>query len=95
MKLSGLAKVQSLAMRNLFAIILCIALNLILTGWVPLAAAKVSGPVHPLDPLTKPEIATIVAAVKSTAKFSPDTRFGTIYLKEPPKSQTPPAERVA
>ncbi len=75
-------------MRHLFANTLCIALTSIFAGWPSLAApAKAAVRVHPLDPLTRTEIATIVAVLKSTGKISPDTRFATIYIKEPPKSQ--------
>jgi primary-amine oxidase len=64
-----------------------IALGFLFSSWIPVAFAKPSGRVHPLDPLTRPEIATVVAVLKNTGKVSPDTRFATIYLKEPPKSQ--------
>jgi len=42
---------------------------------------------HPLDPLTKEETMTTVAILKKAGKLTPDTRFATLYLKEPPKEQ--------
>ncbi|HEY9434756.1 MAG TPA: tyramine oxidase [Blastocatellia bacterium] len=42
---------------------------------------------HPLDPLTKEELITTVAVLKKAGKLMPDSRFATIYLKEPPKDQ--------
>src|SRR5262249_28950204 len=64
-----------------------VTLGLLLTSWVQTAYSKPPLRVHPLDPLTRPEIATVVTVLKSAGKISSDTRFGTIYLKEPPKSQ--------
>jgi primary-amine oxidase len=42
---------------------------------------------HSLDPLTKEEIVATVAVLKKEGKLMPDSRFATIYLKEPPKEQ--------
>ena len=64
-----------------------VAFGLLLASWSPTASSKPATRVHPLDPLTKSEIATVVTVLKSTGKVSPETRFATIYLKEPPKSQ--------
>ena len=40
---------------------------------------------HPLDPLTKDELITTTNILKASGKLLPDSRFATIYLKEPPK----------
>jgi primary-amine oxidase len=64
-----------------------IAFGFLVASWSPTAYCKPATRVHPLDPLTKPEIATVVTVLKSTGKISRETRFATIYLKEPPKSQ--------
>src|SRR5262245_29835439 len=66
---------------------LAIVLGLLLSSWAPFAYSKVAEPIHPLDPLTRPELETVVAVLRSTGKISPDMRFATIYLKEPPKNQ--------
>src|SRR5262245_52031990 len=66
---------------------LAIVLGLLLSSWAPFAYSKVAEPIHPLDPLTRPELETVVAVLKSTGRISPDMRFATIYLKEPPKNQ--------
>jgi primary-amine oxidase len=42
---------------------------------------------HSLDPLTKEEMVTTVTVLKKEGKLMPDSRFVTIYLKEPPKEQ--------
>jgi primary-amine oxidase len=67
--------------------ILVVAFSMLAMGWAPAAHAKAPERVHPLDPLTKPEISTVVAVLRSTGKITPDTRFAQIYLKEPEKSQ--------
>src|SRR5215469_10857467 len=67
--------------------ILGIAFSMLATSWIPTTNAETPGRVHPLDPLTRPEISTVVAVLKGTGKIMPDTRFAQIYLKEPPKSQ--------
>ena len=67
--------------------ILVVAFSMLAAGWTPAAHAKTPGRVHPLDPLTKPEISTVVAVLGSTGKITPDTRFAQIYLKEPEKRE--------
>jgi len=67
---------------------LCFTLTSMLSSVPALATpANATARTHPLDPLSKPEIATIVAVLKGTGKVTPDIRFATVYLKEPPKSQ--------
>ena len=46
------------------------------------AAAK-----HPLDPLTREEIATAIAVLKAEGKVNDATRFPAIGLNEPPKEK--------
>ena len=42
---------------------------------------------HPLDPLSKEEIATAVQVMKSSGKVSDRSRFPIIVLHEPPKDE--------
>ena len=42
---------------------------------------------HPLDPLTKEEIATAMQVLKARGKVGPDTRFPVIALQEPDKAE--------
>lgn len=67
--------------------ILVVAFSMLATGWTPAAHAKTPARVHPLDPLTKPEISTVVTVLRNTGKITSDTRFAQIYLKEPEKGQ--------
>jgi primary-amine oxidase len=65
-----------------------IAFCLVFTGWSSLGASTGAPSLrHPLDPLTKEELITTVAVLKKAGKLMPDSRFATIYLKEPPKDQ--------
>src|SRR5215831_13048408 len=41
---------------------------------------------HPLDPLSREEIAAVVATLSKAGKVGPDTRFPLIALQEPPKT---------
>jgi primary-amine oxidase len=61
------------------------AFYLTLTSWSSLGAPYRVPTRHLLDPLTKEEIVTTVAVLKRAGKLMPDSRFATIYLKEPPK----------
>ena len=42
---------------------------------------------HPLDPLSRDEVTATVTVLKDAGKLAPETRFASIYLKEPPKEQ--------
>ena len=42
---------------------------------------------HPLDPLSKEEITATVEILRASGKVNPDSRFATIVLREPPKSE--------
>jgi primary-amine oxidase len=65
-----------------------IAFCLVFTGWSSFGASTGAPSLrHPLDPLTKEELITTVAVLKKAGKLMPDSRFATIYLKEPPKDQ--------
>src|SRR5262249_3703200 len=88
MRLSGSARTGLCSIDHLLKIAFACALISVFAGW-PLsdAAAQNAARRHPLDPLTKQEISIAVGTLKSAGKITPDTRFATIYLKEPPKSQ--------
>ncbi len=45
-----------------------------------------AAPVHPLEPLTAEELATVGTVLKRSGRFSADTNFAWIELQEPPKS---------
>jgi len=49
---------------------------------LPQAAAR-----HPLDPLTREEMATAAAVLRDAGKLSSATRFAALHLHEPPKQQ--------
>ncbi len=51
------------------------------------ASTKAPSLRHPLDPLTKEELITTLSVLKKSGKLMPDSRFATIYLKEPPKGE--------
>ena len=42
---------------------------------------------HPLDPLSKDEIAIVVATLKAENKTKESSRFFTLVLHEPPKAE--------
>src|ERR1044071_4602071 len=42
---------------------------------------------HPLDPLSKEEITATVEILRASGKVNPDSRFATVVLREPPKSE--------
>ncbi len=44
-------------------------------------------PTHPLDPLSKEEITATVEVLKANSKVNQESRFSTIVLKEPPKTE--------
>src|SRR5262245_54221063 len=73
---------------SLLATTVTIAFCLVFIGRPPFGAST-GAPFlrHPLDPLTKDELITTVAVLKKSGKLMPDSRFVTIYLKEPPKEQ--------
>jgi len=73
---------------SLLATTVTIAFCLVFIGRPPFGAST-GAPFlrHPLDPLTKEELLTTVAVLKKSGKLMPDSRFATIYLKEPPKDQ--------
>lgn len=52
-----------------------------------LASVGAAGPSHPLDPLSKAEIALTVEILKSNGKASRSSRFPVIALHEPPKAE--------
>src|SRR5262249_42659787 len=88
MKYSGLTDAQNNAVGHLLTFVLTSVFTLAFAHWSSLtASAKTPATRHPLDPLTKEEVAGAVAALKKAGKLAPDARFVTIYLKEPPKDQ--------
>ncbi len=62
-----------------FAVCFCFA------GWA--VTVEDPNPVHPLDALTKDEVATTVEILKTTGKVSERSRFPIIVLNEPPKEE--------
>jgi primary-amine oxidase len=44
-------------------------------------------PAHPLDPLSKEEITATVEVLKASGKVNNESRFSTIFLQEPPKTE--------
>jgi primary-amine oxidase len=57
---------------------------LLFLAW-PIAAQ--SDLAHPLDPLSKEEIAAVVATLKAESKATQSSRFFTLVLHEPPKAE--------
>src|SRR5436309_6020863 len=54
---------------------------------VQLPAADSANLVHPLDPLSKDEIAKTVQLLREGGKVKQDSRFSIIVLHEPPKAE--------
>lgn len=54
-------------------------------SWADAAEKRVAP--HPLDPLTKDEIAATTAVLKDAGKVADSTRFVLMYLREPPKEK--------
>src|SRR5262245_64115451 len=50
-------------------------------------AAQDAGVAHPLDPLSKEEIAAAAQTLKTSGKVTEASRFATIVLREPPKAE--------
>ncbi len=50
-------------------------------------AAQDAGVAHPLDPLSKEEIAVAAQTLKAGGKVTEASRFATIVLREPPKAE--------
>jgi Cu2+-containing amine oxidase len=85
-KLKGAEAVQVLFMSVQIRSILGLAFSALAASTLT-AETRISGRVHPLDPLSKSEISAVVAVLKRADKITPEMRFAQIYLKEPPKSQ--------
>ncbi|MBI3695251.1 MAG: primary-amine oxidase [Acidobacteria bacterium] len=56
-------------------------------AFLPLCLAAALAATHPLDPLSKEEIAAAVEALKSGGKASASSRFPILVLREPPKQE--------
>ncbi|HJQ26361.1 MAG TPA: primary-amine oxidase [Blastocatellia bacterium] len=56
----------------------------LLAPWRAMAADY---PTHPLDPLSREEIATTVEVLKASGKTTDASRYATIMLREPPKAE--------
>src|SRR5215510_15912134 len=81
-------RIKRRAIISLLATTVTIALCMVFISRSPFGASAGAPALrHPLDPLTKEELITTVAALKKSGKLTPDSRFATIYLKEPPKEQ--------
>src|SRR6185369_13562704 len=74
-----------LSCRRCFSRFVIITLCLGLTG--QRLAAQESKPAHPLDPLSKGEIALAVEVLNANGKTNRDSRFPMIALHEPPKAE--------
>ena len=84
----GLMGIKGRVVVSILAATATIAFSLVFTGWSSFGASTWAPSLrHPLDPLTKEELITTVAVLKKAGKLMPDSRFATIYLKEPPKDQ--------
>ena len=88
MRPSSWMGIKGRVVADLLSVTVSIAFCLSFTGW-PSFGTSMGAPSlrHPLDPLTKEETMTTVAILKKAGKLTPDTRFATLYLKEPPKEQ--------
>ncbi len=53
----------------------------------PRFALAADGAMHPLDPLSKEEITATVEILRASGKVNQDSRFATVVLREPPKSE--------
>lgn len=64
-------------------------LSLLFIFFVVYATSAIAAdyPTHPLDPLSKEEITATVEILKASGKVNNDSRFSTIFLQEPPKSE--------
>jgi primary-amine oxidase len=70
-------------MRRKLTVFIIVVVCLLVSGQ---ALAQSASP-HPLDPLTKDEIAAAVQALRSAGKATTATRFSIIVLNEPPKPE--------
>src|SRR5262245_6351034 len=88
MRSSSWMEISSHVVTTILATTVGIALCLSFTGCSSSDASTGAPSLrHPLDPLTKEEIITAAAVLKRSGKLTPDSRFATLYLKEPPKEQ--------
>ena len=55
--------------------------------FAPRFALAADAATHPLDPLSKEEITATVEILRANGKVNPDSRFATVVLREPPKSE--------
>jgi primary-amine oxidase len=55
--------------------------------FAPLRAMAADYPTHPLDSLSREEIAAVVEVLKSSGKTNDASRYATIVLREPPKAE--------
>ncbi|MEW6125526.1 MAG: primary-amine oxidase [Acidobacteriota bacterium] len=62
-------------------------LYLLWLGLLGISALAIDYPTHPLDPLSREEIAATVEVLKAAGKVTNDSRYSTIVLNEPPKSE--------
>ncbi|MFL6277850.1 MAG: primary-amine oxidase [Blastocatellia bacterium] len=74
-------------MQSRFSSLKCLPLSLALLILFPLLARAADDPTHPLDPLSREEIAATVEVLKSSGKTTDASRYATIMLREPSKSE--------
>jgi len=55
--------------------------------FAPVSARAADYPTHPLDSLSREEIMATVEVLKSSGKTSDASRYATIVLREPPKTE--------
>jgi primary-amine oxidase len=74
-------------MQSRFSSLKCLPLSLALLLLFPLLARAADDPTHPLDPLSREEITATVEVLKSSGKTTDASRYATIMLREPQKSE--------
>src|SRR5438105_15208884 len=75
--------------------VIALSLCRVIAGFVVLLAAlclpySAFAANHPLDPLSREEIAAAVEILKASGKISDASRFSTLVLNEPPKAEVLP-----
>src|SRR2546427_1747 len=80
-------KARSHLLKYLVAVILAAIFPLLYMTRQSFGPSAQASQRHPLDPLSKDEVTATVTVLKDAGKLAPETRFASIYLKEPPKEQ--------
>jgi len=80
-------KARSHLLKYLIAVILAAIFPLLYMTRQSFGPSAQASQRHPLDPLSRDEVTATVTVLKDAGKLAPETRFASIYLKEPPKEQ--------